>query len=143
MSPPSSGSAVARTAYSIVQYAENPGERDFSLQHLTLTQHPAPGRNPTSEREFHGHTGTINALALASLDSVLISGSDDRTVRVWSLQSGECLGTNTFRATEFVTALYVGPGDALLAGLHTGETHLLSVADGHKKGVLRGHKGSK
>jgi WD40 repeat protein len=108
---------------------------------LLLFFRPLTGRVPVFERHFEGHDGTINALVLTARNSVLVSGSDDRTVRVWSLQSGDCVGTYTLRATECVTALCVGSGDVLFAGLHTGETHVLSVADGQKQGTLRGHRG--
>ncbi len=38
---------------------------------------------------FHGHTDSVNALA--SSGKTLISGSDDGTIRIWNITTGECI----------------------------------------------------
>jgi WD40 repeat protein len=35
--------------------------------------------------QFEGHTDGINCLAMASDESVLVSGSEDNTARIWTL----------------------------------------------------------
>jgi WD40 repeat protein len=49
---------------------------------------------PITERPLNGHTGTVRSVATAQLDGrpVIISGSDDRMVRVWDLVSGNPIG---------------------------------------------------
>jgi WD40 repeat protein len=55
---------------------------------------------------LEGHRGCINCLAFNSNGSLLASGSDDGTVRLWNLENKKCLAclyghvTNVF-ATEF------------------------------------------
>ena len=63
---------------------------------------PRGGHQLTLFRQYSGHEATVNALCLPlSLDKegaeLLFSGSDDRTVRIWSRQSGECLGMHRMR----------------------------------------------
>lgn len=48
-------------------------------------------------RDFIGHTGDVLALAISPDGRRLVSGSNDQTVRVWDLESGEALLT-IFRA---------------------------------------------
>lgn len=44
-------------------------------------------------RAFHGHGGPVWCLALDEHRNRLVSGSYDRTVKVWDLQNGSCLRT--------------------------------------------------
>ena len=36
-----------------------------------------------------GHTGTVKAVAISTDGSKIVSGSDDKTVRVWSAETGQ------------------------------------------------------
>jgi WD40 repeat protein len=40
-----------------------------------------------------GHTGAVNSVAYSSDGTQLASGSDDNTVRIWDVASGECRAT--------------------------------------------------
>lgn len=40
-------------------------------------------------RKLEGHTGSVNGVALSADGAQLVSGSADKTLRVWSLESGE------------------------------------------------------
>jgi len=41
----------------------------------------------------HGHLGTVNSVAFSPDGKTIVSGSDDGTLRLWDVQSGECLVT--------------------------------------------------
>jgi WD40 repeat protein len=53
------------------------------------------GINPPqkSMRELKGHSGWIRSIAFSPDGSQLVSGSDDKTVRLWSVASGKLLKT--------------------------------------------------
>jgi len=38
-----------------------------------------------------GHTGKINSVAISSDNTFIISGSNDKTIRIWDVVSGECI----------------------------------------------------
>ena len=42
-------------------------------------------------RHFYGHSGTIWSVAVSPEGNLLVSGSNDQTVRVWDIQTGENL----------------------------------------------------
>jgi WD40 repeat protein len=44
-------------------------------------------------REFIGHTGEVWAVSLSRDGKTLASASDDQTIKLWNLQTGECLAT--------------------------------------------------
>jgi WD40 repeat protein len=48
--------------------------------------------------EFFGHTGEVQTVAVSEDGHFLVSGSDDQTIKLWNLHTGECL------ATLFVTS---------------------------------------
>jgi len=55
-------------------------------------------------KTFEGHTEAVNSLFEVEEDGVLVSGSDDCTIRVWNMR-GECL--NVFVTTSMVYCLAV------------------------------------
>ena len=44
-------------------------------------------------RTLEGHTGEVNSVALSADGSRVVSGSSDKTVRLWDTATGECLRT--------------------------------------------------
>ncbi|KAF9087146.1 WD domain protein, partial [Mortierella sp. GBA35] len=44
----------------------------------------------TSKMELHGHTDSVTSLAFSPDNQLLVTGSYDRTVRIWKIQNGEC-----------------------------------------------------
>jgi len=83
-------------------------------------------------RTLTGHTGGINAVALAKTADnrdIIISGSEDKTVKVWDLESGQCLYTLTGH-TSAINAVAVTPdGRRAISG--TG--HKIKIWDLEKK----------
>lgn len=55
-----------------------------------LRRHRADG---TAAREYIGHTGEVWAVAVSQDGRILASASDDQTVKLWNLATGECLAT--------------------------------------------------
>ncbi|WP_263637124.1 WD40 repeat domain-containing protein [Streptomyces sp. CoH27] len=65
-----------------------------------------------------GHTRGVWAVATAVVDGrpVAVTGSDDRTVRVWDLTTGEQIVTLPFPDLVLAAAVAVAPGGELLVG---------------------------
>ena len=40
---------------------------------------------------LEGHTDRVDAVAISTDGAKIVSGSDDKTVRVWSMETGEVL----------------------------------------------------
>lgn len=56
-------------------------------------------------KEFIGHTAVVNAALFLSDETLLVSGSSDGSVRLWSVKSCECL--RTFKVSLVSSKLFV------------------------------------
>ena len=75
-----------------------------------------------------GHTGTVLCLTLRN--NLLISGSNDTTVRIWDLSSGQCLHVLQ-NHPSYVTALGFNENYTLLAtGSGGGVIKIWRISDG-------------
>ena len=84
----------------------------FGAAVLSAAQ-PPPGRGQvvkTSGKQFKAHSGELNDLEVSSDGRLLVSGGDDKTVRVWSLPGGELLHTFTGH-TKVITDVEFTPED--------------------------------
>ncbi|WP_457519315.1 WD40 repeat domain-containing protein [Streptomyces sp. TE33382] len=77
-----------------------------------------------------GHTGRVRAVATSAVEGrpVVVTGSDDRTVRVWDLATGESLG-EPFLHGSAVLAVAVGAVNGLAVALAGGEDGVVRVWD--------------
>lgn len=46
---------------------------------------------PTETKQFNGHTKGVTSVAFSANGSSIVSGSEDTTLRVWDVPSGQCL----------------------------------------------------
>ncbi|MBL1173668.1 protein kinase domain-containing protein [Pantanalinema sp. GBBB05] len=86
-----------------------------------------------------GHTSYVNVLALSPDGETLISGSADKTIKLWDLATGQELQTLTGH-TSFVNALAVSPdGSTLVSGSADRTIRVWDLATGKQLRVLMGH----
>ncbi|QJW97499.1 WD40 repeat domain-containing protein [Frigoriglobus tundricola] len=106
---------------------------------VRLTAGPAPDgtsapATATKLREYVGHTGMVNGLAVTADGKFLVTGGEDKTVRVWDVASGKQL--RSFQGhTDGVTAVAVrGDGRQLASASNDGAVRLwdLTTVDDHK-----------
>lgn len=91
------------------------------------------GRNgPWLTKVLHGHDGGVWCLqVIGRLKNVIVSGSTDRTVRVWNSDSGDCL--NVLRGhTSTIRCLYIIPDNQHIpepdSGHHNPPTQVSSTS---------------
>jgi WD40 repeat protein len=112
---------------------------------------------PTSPSEWHclqtltGHQGEVTSVAISPDNELIASGSSDKTIRLWSLHTGELLYTWSGRSFRFsqghrdgITSLGFSPSSELLISssadgtvkqwdLYSGE--LINSLPGHGWGI--------
>ena len=92
-------------------------------------------------REFQGHTAAVNHLTFFSSLGLLVSASDDETVRMWDVRTGE--EKRVIRFEAWANGVAVSPDGQLLAvALGRGLTVLCSTATGDEIRRLTGHDAS-
>jgi WD40 repeat protein len=105
-----------------------------SYQVVTIWNVPTGGLQKT----LSSHAGSVAALAVVHDGKVAYSGSDDKTIRVWSLPDGKLL--QTFNQPAPVRALALLPGEkSLVSGGSDGIVRCLDASDGREQIALQGH----
>ncbi|XP_036898215.1 WD repeat-containing protein 18 isoform X3 [Sturnira hondurensis] len=80
------GGPLARVATASLDQTVKPGQREKSFQ---------PEQD--SGKVFKGHRNQVTCLSVSTDGSVLLSGSHDETVRLWDIQSKQCIRTVTLK----------------------------------------------
>ncbi|XP_035887994.1 WD repeat-containing protein 18 isoform X2 [Phyllostomus discolor] len=80
------GGPLARVATASLDQTVKPGQREKSFQ---------PEQD--SGKVFKGHRNQVTCLSVSTDSSVLLSGSHDETVRLWDIQSKQCIRTVTLK----------------------------------------------
>src|SRR5206468_2432898 len=90
---------------------------------------------------FKGHVGGVQAVAVAANGKTLVSGSYDRTAKVWDLASDKT--REVLPVHDWVCATAVSPDSKLLAsGGGDGSVKLWDAATAVEVAALKGHSGS-
>ena len=75
-------------------------------------------------RTLEGHGAGVNAVALSGDGRLAVSGSDDKTLKVWDVATGTCIATFTADAPLTCVALQ---GAGVFAGDNLGHVHLFAL----------------
>ncbi|XP_027825952.1 WD repeat-containing protein 18 isoform X2 [Ovis aries] len=111
-----------------------PGQREKSFQ-------------PEQEhgKVFRGHRNQVTCLSVSTDGSVLLSGSHDETVRLWDVQSQQCLRTVTLKGPVTNACIMLAPISMLSSDFRPGlplphfNKHLLGAEHGdepHRGGLM-------
>ena len=72
-------------ATNTIVYASNKEGKDHAIRYMSL-------HDNKYLKYFSGHTGKVVSLSVSPVDDTMISGSLDKTVRLWDLRSPDCIG---------------------------------------------------
>ena len=79
-----------------------------------------PGKGGGCLRALDGHTSRVSSVSVRPDGKLAVSGSEDKTLRVWDLETGVCLAIAWTPAP--ITALALTPVlGRVIAGTSTGE----------------------
>ena len=88
---------------------------------------------------FTGHSGGVSSVAIAPDGRTALSGSDDRTLKLWDLATGKELRTFTGHS-EDVTSVAIAPdGRTALSGSGDKTLKLWDLASGKELRTFTGH----
>ncbi|CCA76411.1 related to WD40-repeat protein (notchless protein) [Serendipita indica DSM 11827] len=90
---------------------------------------------------LRGHTNGVTAIAFSPDGSRIVSGSDDKTIRLWDAETGQSLGEPFRGHTNSVTAVAFSPdGSRIVSGSYDKTIRLWNAETGQSLGdPLRGH----
>ena len=104
-------------------------------------RHIATRERPALERHLVGHVGEVLACAVTADGRRVISGSEDGTLRVWDLATGQQIATLQGHA-GWVHACAVTPdGRRVVSGSSDRTLKVWDLATGHEVATLQGHAG--
>ena len=71
--------------------------------------------------------------------NIVVSGSDEKTIKTWDITSGSCL--STLNVGSYVKCVHYSPsGDTVAAGCSNGTVQIIDVATAEVKRPLTGHR---
>ena len=87
------------------------------------------------------HTANVNCIAFSLDGTLLVSGSHDKTVKLWDMQTGGVIKTS-YNHTSSVLSVSISPDSATIASGTVGATiHLWDTWRGECYCVINGHEG--
>ena len=115
------------------------GIKRISKPYLVPCSKPPDLPHPALIRSITGHTGWVRAVAISWDRGTIISGSHDKTLRVWEMESGEVQQVLEGH-TDWVNAVAISPdGNTIVSG---SDDNTLRVWDAHSREcrhTLEGH----
>ncbi|CCI24681.1 Genome sequencing data, contig C309 (fragment) [Microcystis aeruginosa PCC 9809] len=87
-----------------------------------------------------GHNGSVNSVSFSPDGKTLVSGSDDKTIKLWNVETGQEIRTLKGH-DELVTSVNFSPdGKTLVSGSDDKTIKLWNVETGEEIRTLKGHK---
>ncbi len=94
--------------------------------------------NHLSLKIFSGHTGGVNSVAFSPDGKRIVTGSMDKTAKVWNVQTGEALLTLKGH-TDYISAVAFSPdGTKIVTGSHDKTAKVWDAQTGHELLSVKG-----
>ncbi|BAY41984.1 WD-repeat protein (plasmid) [Nostoc sp. NIES-2111] len=117
-------------------------DQTIKLWDLNLYSPHKSNVNTHPFRILQGHSNRVFSVVFSSTGQLLASGSADRTIKLWSSHTGQCLQT-LHGHDSWVWAIAFSPDDKLLAsGSYDHTVKIWDVSSGECLQTLQGHPGS-
>jgi WD40 repeat protein len=91
-------------------------------------------------KTFALHLDAVTTVSLSSDGSLALSGSADRTVKIWDIATGHCLRTLVGHSAEITSTCFSGDGQYILSGSADRTLRFWSVSTGHCLGTYQAHR---
>ncbi|MGJ3247223.1 MAG: WD40 repeat domain-containing protein [Elainellaceae cyanobacterium] len=88
-------------------------------------------------RVLRGHTSSVCSVAVRS--HLLASGSDDQTVKLWNIETGECMQTFYGHTSRVWSVAFSPDGKTLASGSEDSTVKLWDIDTGECMQTLKGH----
>jgi WD40 repeat protein len=92
-------------------------------------------------RTLQGHSDDVTAVALTSDGRRVVSGSRDKTLCVWDLESGQLIRTLHGHTREIGTVALTVDGRWIVSGSWDNTLRLWDLESGESIRTLKGHRG--
>lgn len=107
---------------------------------------PKPGKPPEQaeplavlERKLTGHRGWVKSVAVNPDGTWAASGSDDKTVKIWDLETGQCRATLEGHTGEVQSVAITPDGKRILSGSFDKSVRVWDAGSGREVAKLEGH----
>ncbi len=91
------------------------------------------------ERKLEGHKNWIRSIAVSPNGTWLASGSDDKTIKIWDMETGECRATLEGHTEEVRALVITHDRGTLFSGSNDNTIRCWQVLTGQATAVIRGH----
>jgi WD40 repeat protein len=126
-------SPVSRSARGRVGTAEEPG------RWLGWENRPREWVPPACLMVLRGHPNAVFSVAVCADGRAAVSGSDDRTLRVWDLSGGRCTAVLEGHAGSVLSVAVTPDGRTAVSGSSDKTLRVWDLAGGRCSAVLEGH----
>ena len=90
---------------------------------------------------LEGHTGQVTSVAFSPDGNTVLTGSIDRTARLWETASGKLLATLEGHTGQVTSVAFSPDGKTVLTGSIDRTARLWDIASGKLLATLEGHAG--
>ena len=86
-----------------------------------------------------GHAWAVLAIAFSPNSNVVATGSDDNTIKLWEVNTGQVISTLLGHSWSVVTLAFSADGETLISGSRDKIVKFWSVSTKQEVGTLSGH----